>query len=110
VFLAAPNTSEQRLAKIDELSCFVYLVSTYGVTGAREKVSRLAFEALGRAKKICKKPVAIGFGVSKKEHVTELFNAGADAVVVGSAVVELISKFKEEADKKIAEFTSGLRP
>ncbi|MEM0202863.1 MAG: tryptophan synthase subunit alpha [Archaeoglobaceae archaeon] len=110
VFLAAPNTSEERLAKIDELSCFVYLVSTYGVTGAREKVSKLAFEALRRAKRICKKPVAVGFGVSKKEHVAELFNAGADAVVVGSAVVELISKFKEGADKKIAEFTSGLRP
>ncbi|MFN3383560.1 MAG: tryptophan synthase subunit alpha [Archaeoglobaceae archaeon] len=110
VFLSAPNTSEERFAKIDELSEFIYLVSTYGVTGAREKVSKLAFEALKRAKRICKKPIAIGFGVSKREHVMELFNAGADAVVIGSAVVGLIDKFRERAGDKIAEFTSELRP
>lgn len=109
VFLAAPNTSEERLAKIDELSCFVYLVSTYGVTGVRERVSNLAFEALRRAKRVCRKPIAVGFGVSKKEHVSELFKAGADAVVVGSAIVELINKFWERAGEKIAEFTSELR-
>lgn len=110
VFLAAPNTSDERLAKIDELSCFVYLVSTYGVTGARERVSELAFEALRRAKRICRKPLAVGFGVSKREHVLELFNAGADAVVVGSAVVELINEFGGGAKERIAEFTEKLRP
>ncbi len=109
VFLAAPNTSEERLAKIDELSEFVYLVSTYGVTGAREKISKLAFEALKRAKRTCRKPIAVGFGVSKREHVVELFNAGADGVVVGSALVELIKKFGERAKEEIAKFTSELK-
>ncbi len=108
VFLAAPNTKEERLRAIDELSVFVYLVSTYGVTGMREKVSSLAFKALERAKKICKKPLAVGFGISKREHVLELFKAGADGVVVGSVIVKLIEQFGENAANKIEEFTKAL--
>jgi len=108
VFLAAPNTKEERLRAIDELSEFVYLVSTYGVTGIREKVSNLAFEALNRLKKVCKRPLAVGFGISKREHVSELFKAGADGVVVGSAVVRLIEQFGNKADRKIEEFTRDL--
>ncbi len=110
VFLAAPNTSEERLRAIDEASDFVYLVSTYGTTGERDRVSPLAFKALERAKKVCRKPVAIGFGVSRREHVEELFAAGADGVVVGSAVVRLIEEHGKNAVKHIAEFTRSLRP
>ncbi|MCS7119051.1 MAG: tryptophan synthase subunit alpha [Archaeoglobaceae archaeon] len=109
IFLAAPNTSEERLRIIDELSTFIYLVSTYGVTGEREKVSEIAFKALNNAKKVCKKPIAVGFGVSKKNHVDELFKAGADGVVVGSAVVKLIEECGERAEKEIAKFTSKLK-
>ncbi|MCX8172393.1 MAG: tryptophan synthase subunit alpha [Archaeoglobaceae archaeon] len=108
VFLAAPNTSEDRLKVIDELSEFVYMISTYGVTGIRERVSQLAFRALEKAKRICKKPIAVGFGISKREHVLELFNAGADGVVVGSAIVRLIEQFGEKAEKEIEKFTADL--
>ncbi|MEM0351012.1 MAG: tryptophan synthase subunit alpha [Archaeoglobaceae archaeon] len=108
VFLAAPNTSEERLRVIDELSTFIYLVSTYGVTGVREKVSELAFKALSKVKTICKKPVAVGFGVSKKEHVLELFKAGADGVVIGSAIVKIIEEFGVKAKEEIERFTSAL--
>jgi len=109
VFLAAPNTSEERLKAIDELSEFVYLVSTYGVTGVRDKVSDLAFKALKKVKNTCRKPVAVGFGISRREHVLELFNAGADGVVVGSAIVRLIEQFGENAGEKISGFTRGLK-
>jgi len=108
VFLAAPNTGEERLRAMDELSEFLYLVSTYGVTGIRDRVSDLAFKALKRVKKVCKKPVAVGFGISKREHVMELFEAGADGVVVGSAIVKLIEQFGENADKEIEDFTNSL--
>ena len=108
VFLAAPNTSEERLRAIDELSTFVYLVSTYGVTGEREEISPLAFKALERAKKVCRKPIAVGFGVSRGEHVRQLFNAGADGVVVGSAYVRLINKLGENATSAIRELTHKL--
>lgn len=114
IFLAAPNTPDDRLKMIDEASsAFVYLISLYGTTGAREKLSHLAFDLLRRAKMICKKPVAVGFGVSKAEHVKELIKAGADGVVVGSALVEIIEKYgedaEEELEKKVRELVRGKR-
>ncbi|AAB89650.1 MULTISPECIES: tryptophan synthase subunit alpha [Archaeoglobus] len=109
VFLAAPNTPEDRLRAMDELSAFVYLVSTYGVTGERDRISPLAFEALKRAKGICRKPVAVGFGVSKADHVRQLISAGADGVVVGSAFVRLINEKGERATEDIRALTENLR-
>ncbi len=113
VFLAAPNTPDERLRAINEVSsAFVYLISLYGTTGAREKLSRLAFELLNRARRICTKPLAVGFGVSKAEHVRELIKAGADGVVVGSAIVNIIGEYGEDAvdqlEEKLKELRSGL--
>ena len=110
VFLAAPNTSEERLRIIDEASsAFIYLVSLYGTTGAREKVSEFAFNLIKRAKKICRKPLAVGFGVSKAEHVAELMKAGANGVVVGSALVEIIEKHGEEASEELERKVKELK-
>lgn len=114
VFLAAPNTPDDRLKVIDEASSlFVYLISLYGTTGAREKISPFAFELLRRAKKVCRKPLAVGFGVSRSEHVRELLNAGADGVVIGSAIVELIEKYGENAaehiEERVKELSSEIR-
>ncbi len=110
VFLAAPNTSEERLRVIDEVSsAFVYLVSLYGTTGARDRIPETAFRLIERAKKVCRKPVCVGFGVSRKEHVRELINAGADGVVVGSAIVRLVEEFGENAADRIEEFVRELR-
>ncbi len=113
VFLAAPNTPDERLKAIDEASsAFVYLISLYGTTGARDKLSQLAFRLLSRAKRICSKPLAVGFGVSKAEHVRELIKAGADGVVVGSAIVDIIGKYGKDAvdplEDKLKELRSGL--
>lgn len=110
IFLAAPNTSEERLKMIDEASsAFVYLISLYGTTGARDKVSELAFNLIKRAKKVCKKPLAVGFGVSKAEHVAELIKAGADGVVVGSALVEIIEKHGEDASEELKKKVKELK-
>ncbi len=113
VFLAAPNTPEERLRAIDEASsAFVYLISLYGTTGARDKLSDLAFDLLRRAKRVCTKPLAVGFGVSKAEHVRDLISAGADGVVVGSAIVEIIGEYGKDAidplEEKLKELRSGL--
>ena len=109
VFLAAPNTPENRLRAIDELSAFIYLVSTYGTTGERDRISPLAFDALKRVKGICRKPVAVGFGISKAEHVRELIKAGADGVVVGSAFVRLINEKGEGAKEEIRTLTERFK-
>ena len=110
VFLAAPNTPEDRLRTIDEASsAFVYLISLYGTTGARNRISKLAFNLISKAKKVCRKPLAVGFGVSKPEHVKDLIRAGADGVVVGSALVEIIEKYGENATKKLEKKVKELR-
>ncbi len=113
VFLAAPNTPDDRLKAIDEASSlFVYLISLYGTTGAREKIPETAFKLLRRAKRVCRKPLAVGFGVSSSDHVAALIEEGADGVVVGSALVKIIEEFGWEATdelvKKVKELRKGL--
>ena len=110
VFLAAPNTPEERLRMIDEASsAFVYLISLYGTTGARNKISELAFNLLNKAKKVCRKPLAVGFGVSKPKHVKDLIEVGVDGVVVGSAIVEIIEKYGENAAKELEKKVRELK-
>ncbi len=112
VMLAAPNTSAERLSRMNEVADVIYLVSTYGVTGARKEIAKIAFDSLRRVKDAVDKPVIIGFGVSKKEHVESLMSAGADGVVVGSAVVDMINRNLndvEKAEKLIKEFTESLK-
>jgi tryptophan synthase alpha chain len=104
IFLGAPNTTEERLKKIDDASSlFVYLVSVYGTTGTREGVSEEALNFLKNTKKVCKNPIYVGFGISKKEHVESFVNNGADGVIVGSAYVKIIEEFgdSEETIKRL---------
>lgn len=65
----------------------MYLISLYGTTGARDRLPETAFDFVRRARKICNNKLAVGFGVSRREQVEELLKAGADGVVVGSALI-----------------------
>ncbi|MBE8540630.1 tryptophan synthase subunit alpha [Geoglobus acetivorans] len=104
IFIASPNTTDERLRVIDEASTgFVYLTSDYGTTGKRDRVGERAFDLLKRAKKTCMNPVGVGFGVSKADHVRSLIHAGADGVIVGSAIMELVERYGENADENIEE-------
>ena len=113
IFIASPNTSDERLRLIDRASTgFVYLTSDYGTTGKRDRIGGRAFDFVKRAKNICINPVGVGFGVSKAEHVKSLVDAGADGVIVGSALVELIEIYEGNAgefiDEKVRELAKGL--
>ncbi|MBN1785931.1 MAG: tryptophan synthase subunit alpha [Candidatus Methanofastidiosa archaeon] len=104
IFLAAPNTSLERIRDIDEASTgFVYLVAHLGTTGERENIPASTLELLGKAKRICKRPVAVGFGVSSPTHVAQLAQAGADAIIVGSSIVKLIEEYGRDAGPYIDE-------
>jgi tryptophan synthase alpha chain len=95
VFLASPNTSHGRLQKIvNSSSGFLYLVSVYGITGARKSFEDYTLNAIRNVKQAAgdKVPVAVGFGISTPAHAKFMISAGADAVIVGSAIVDLISK------------------
>jgi tryptophan synthase alpha chain len=88
-FLVTPNTSPQRVERAIHASTgFLYVVPLFGVTGARDEVARSAgplLQRIGRAA-AGRVPVAVGFGISRPEHVRQL-GRHADGVVVGSAVV-----------------------
>ena len=92
VFLAAPTSTERRLRLVAEYSSgFVYLVSRTGVTGERTSLSNQAAPLIRAMRAITDLPLAVGFGISKPEHVAELSN-DVDAVVVGSAIVRVIEQ------------------
>jgi len=104
VFLAAPNTPNERLREIDEASSgFVYLISLYGTTGARNEVPESAFRMIRRARGICQNLIAVGFGVSRREHVESMIKEGADGVVVGSALMKLVGEHGREAAGALKE-------
>jgi tryptophan synthase alpha chain len=92
VFLAAPTSSQRRLELVAEYSSgFVYLVSRTGVTGERDSLSASVQPLIRTMRAVTKLPLAVGFGVSRPEHVAEL-GQQVEAVVVGSAIVHLIER------------------
>ena len=98
IFLVAPTSTDERLKLIAErASGFIYAVSRAGVTGAREQMSAEAERLVRRVRQFSDLPVAVGFGLSKPEHVADVIRY-ADAAVVGSAIVSEIEKAVSPAD------------
>lgn len=92
VFLAAPTSTDRRLRLVAQHSSgFVYLVSRTGVTGERDSLSEAVRPLVERMRKVTSLPLAVGFGISRPEHVAE---AGTlvEGVVVGSAFVRIIEQ------------------
>jgi tryptophan synthase alpha chain len=87
IFLAAPTTTPERLAKILERgSGFLYYISRTGITGEQSSFQQGFEEKLGAVKRASKIPVVVGFGVSTPEQVRAVC-ALCDGAVVGSALV-----------------------
>lgn len=98
VFLAAPTSTERRLKMVADLSDgFVYVVSRAGVTGERDDVAASAEGLVRVLRNLTSKPLAVGFGVSKPEHVRAI-GAYADGVIVGSAIMRIIEQCGDSAD------------
>jgi tryptophan synthase alpha chain len=92
VFLAAPTSTRQRLELVAKYSTgFVYLVSRTGVTGERDSLSDAVGPLVAAMRAVTDLPLAVGFGISRAEHVAEASRL-ADAVVVGSAFVRLVEQ------------------
>jgi len=91
VFLLAPTSSDKRVAAVDRASDgFVYYISTTGVTGARKELDPSLLERLREVRARVKKPLAVGFGISRPEHFAVL-RGECDAIIVGSAIVRAIA-------------------
>ena len=92
IFLAAPTSTDERLARIAEVSCgFLYVISRTGVTGARESLPEDLPALVRRVRRASQLPVAVGFGISLPGQVS-ILGGLADAAVVGSALVQEIEK------------------
>src|SRR6187200_138978 len=90
--LATPTTDDNRLpAVLNNTSGFVYYVSITGITGAAAPDTGKVTAAVARIKRHTKLPVAVGFGVRTAEHAAAI-GAGADGVVVGSALVNAVKE------------------
>ena len=92
IFLLSPTTADDRIRRAAALgSGFLYGISRLGVTGAREQVADSAAELAARVRAATDMPLALGFGVSRPEHVRTIGTV-ADAAVVGSALVNVIAE------------------
>jgi tryptophan synthase alpha chain len=107
VFLAAPTSSERRLELVGKHSSgFVYLVSRTGVTGEQASLSEQAIPLIQRMRRHTSLPLAVGFGISKPEHVAEVARF-ADGIVVGSGIVKTIEAHLDSPDvaAQVEEYT-----
>jgi len=98
VFLVAPNTSDFRIKKTLEVSTgFVYLVSVFGTTGMRNSFNNYTLTAIKKIKKLSSNNnnISVGFGISTPNHVKLMSNIGADAVIVGSAIIQMVNRYKD---------------
>lgn len=113
VFLASPNTPQARLVRIvDRTSGFLYLVSVYGITGSRNSYEDYTLNAIKNVKHSvgAKVPVAVGFGISTPAHARSMISAGADGVIVGSTIVDRMTKSSgKKMITELAEFAKSMK-
>jgi tryptophan synthase alpha chain len=108
VFLAAPTSPDARLKRIADASRgFVYAVSRTGVTGQRQQLADDARKLVKRLRRVTKLPIALGFGISTAEQFAEV-GGFADAVVVGSAIVETIERNRGREAAAVGDFVKKL--
>jgi tryptophan synthase alpha chain len=106
IYLIAPTTPDNRVHEICRHgSGFIYYVSREGVTGMQKKVATSIGEKVAAIKRHTKVPVAVGFGISTPEQAREVAS-NADAVVVGSAIVNQIAKGRSA--KAVARFVAPM--
>lgn len=91
ILLVAPTTSLKRIKMITHSSRgFIYYVSVTGITGIRKKLPYEIYNKIKQLRRFTKKPICVGFGVSNPKQAQEITRY-ADGVIVGSAVVKVIS-------------------
>lgn len=111
IFLLSPTTTDARIERAAALGRgFLYGISRLGVTGARDQVASGAEALVRRIRAKTDRPIALGFGISRPEHVAEV-GRYADAAVVGSALVSLIADAGQAADlaTRVEQYVRSLK-
>ena len=113
IYLLAPTSTEARIAAAAErASGFLYLVSLTGVTGARDQVAADFASFVARVRSLTETPLAVGFGISRREHVVEVGKL-VPAAIIGSALTTTIGSAppdgRAEAVQRYLEVVTGRR-
>jgi tryptophan synthase alpha chain len=111
IFMLAPTSTDRDIKEVAERATgFIYCVAVVGVTGARDVMSDDVPGFVGRVRARTTLPLAVGFGVSRAEHVAHI-GRFADAAVVASALIAHIDRAApDRRAEAAAEFVAGLRP
>jgi tryptophan synthase alpha chain len=111
VFLVAPTSSPRRMSKIAEASTgFLYAVSRTGVTGEQQQLAGDLRDFLRALRRCTESPIAVGFGISRPEHVKAVWEE-ADGAIVGSSIVKEVEQHigKPDLVEKVAAFAAWLK-
>jgi len=113
IFLVTQTTSDDRIRKIAAAAHgYLYLVAVLGVTGVRTTVAGGAIDLLQRVRKHTAIPLALGFGIATPAHAKTCAEAGADGVIVGSAIVERVEKnlgAPEAMERELEEYVCRMK-
>lgn len=108
ISLVAP-TSEDRIKMIaSDAKGFIYTVSSMGVTGMRSKITTDLSAIVSHIKSVTNIPVAIGFGINTPEQAKK-YSGIADGVIVGSAIVNLVSEHGKAAPKYVFDYVKSMK-
>ena len=103
VSMIAPTSRERIQTIASDAEGFLYVVSSMGVTGVRQKITTDLKTIVGQIREVTSLPAAIGFGISTSGQASDMA-AISDGAIVGSAIVRLIAKYGREAEEPVREY------
>ena len=113
IFMVAQTTSNERISQIVKMCTgFLYVVAVMGVTGARSDIKKSTMDLIKRVKSHTDLPIAVGFGISKPEHVKDVIRSGSDGAIVASAIINIITQNLDDlnmAKQEIGSFCKELK-
>jgi tryptophan synthase alpha chain len=103
ILLIAPTTTAERRREIAAMcSGFVYYLSVSGITGARDEMPPDLADNVRQLRTLTDRPICVGFGISKPQHLTSLTGI-ADGAIVGSAIVKRITEMSPASPAAVAK-------
>jgi tryptophan synthase alpha chain len=105
--MVAPTSGERVKNTCKDAQGFIYLVSSMGVTGVRDKIVTDIGAIVRTIKEVTATPVCVGFGISTTEQAKDTA-AVADGVIVGSAIVRIIAEYGEKAEEELYRYIRAM--
>lgn len=108
ISMVAPTSGDRIPCIVSDASGFIYVVSSMGVTGVRDDITTDIRALVSEVKKYTDLPAAVGFGISEPDQAAHIASL-CDGVIVGSAIVRLIAKYRSEAEVAVASYVRRMK-